>query len=113
MISIGQLKYHSLYNTRMLTGFNNMSHLVIIFIAKWRTVCSENLSLDHIIFLRCKHKVSAQKLFTINKAPNTLTVQLKRFDYNRCYGGKVTRHIHFPEKLNLRPYMSLKQVQQI
>ena len=32
-----------------------------------------------------------------------------RFDYNR-YFGKIVRHITFPEKLNLRPYMSVRQV---
>ena len=32
-----------------------------------------------------------------------------RFDIHRMF-GKVTRHIDFPEKLNIRPYMSVKQV---
>ncbi|XP_050394130.1 ubiquitin carboxyl-terminal hydrolase 36 [Patella vulgata] len=57
---------------------------------------------------RCKHKVPAHKRFSIHKAPNVLTVQLKRFDYNRMM-GKISRHIQFPGKLNLRPYMSIRQ----
>lgn len=32
-----------------------------------------------------------------------------RFDFSRLH-GKVTRHVQFPEKLDVRPYMSLRQV---
>lgn len=32
-----------------------------------------------------------------------------RFDFHRMM-GKITRHVNFPEKLNIRPYMSIKQV---
>ncbi|RWS26330.1 ubiquitin carboxyl-terminal hydrolase 36-like protein, partial [Leptotrombidium deliense] len=54
----------------------------------------------------CKKKVVAQKRFTIHQAPNVATFQFKRFDYNRIFGGKITKHIVYPEELNLRPYMS-------
>ncbi|PVD38407.1 hypothetical protein C0Q70_01022 [Pomacea canaliculata] len=57
---------------------------------------------------KCQQKVPAQKRFSIHKAPNVLTLQLNRFDYNRI-AGKINRHIQFPEKLNIRPYMSQKQ----
>lgn len=67
--------------------------------------------LDHdnsYMCTRCQRKVIAEKRFTIHKPSNVLTIQLKRFDYNR-YFGKIVRHITFPEKLNLRPYMSVRQ----
>nr|KAG5695092.1 hypothetical protein BaRGS_015068 [Batillaria attramentaria] len=57
---------------------------------------------------KCQQKVPAQKRFSIHKAPNVLTLQLNRFDYHRM-AGKINRHIQFPEKLNIRPYMSQKQ----
>ncbi|XP_074647848.1 uncharacterized protein LOC141903569 [Tubulanus polymorphus] len=58
---------------------------------------------------RCKHKGSATKRFTLHRPSNILTIQLKRFDYNRFFGGKISRHISFTEKLDIRPYMSHKQ----
>ena len=48
----------------------------------------------------------AEKRFTVHRAPNVATFQLKRFDYNRIFGGKITKQITYPEILNLRPYMS-------
>ena len=50
------------------------------------------------------------KQFTVHRAPRVLTVHLKRFDYHRLMGGKVGRHIDFPTRLNLRPFMSVRQV---
>jgi ubiquitin carboxyl-terminal hydrolase 36/42 len=58
---------------------------------------------------KCKNKVRAQKRFTIQKAPNVLTLQLKRFDFNRHLSGKINRFIRYPEKINLRNYMSQRQ----
>ncbi|ESP04053.1 hypothetical protein LOTGIDRAFT_53476, partial [Lottia gigantea] len=55
----------------------------------------------------CQQKVRAQKRFTIQKAPNVLTIHLKRFDFDRMC--KVTRHIDFEKKINIRPYMSFRQ----
>lgn len=60
---------------------------------------------------RCKRKVFAKKQFTVFKAPNVATFQFKRFDYNRMFGGKITKVISYPEKLNLRPFMSDSKVQ--
>ena len=59
---------------------------------------------------RCKRKVLAKKQFTVFKAPNVATFQFKRFDYNRMFGGKITKQITYPEKLDLRPYMSENKV---
>ncbi|XP_054717252.1 ubiquitin carboxyl-terminal hydrolase 36-like [Uloborus diversus] len=55
---------------------------------------------------KCKTSVAAQKKYTVYRAPNVATFQLKRFDYNRSFGGKITKQITYPEKLNMRPYMS-------
>ncbi|KAG8181084.1 hypothetical protein JTE90_016597 [Oedothorax gibbosus] len=55
---------------------------------------------------KCKMKVTAQKKFTVYKPPNVATFQLKRFDYIRSFSGKITKPINYPERLNLRPYMS-------
>lgn len=55
---------------------------------------------------KCRKKVTARKKFTIYKAPNVATFQLKRFDSDRIFGGKITKFISYPEELDLRPYMS-------
>lgn len=55
---------------------------------------------------RCNKKVAAKKKFTVFKAPNVATFQLKRFDSERIFGGKITKHINYPDELDLRPYMS-------
>jgi ubiquitin carboxyl-terminal hydrolase 36/42 len=59
---------------------------------------------------KCNKKVSARKRFTVHRAPNVATFQLKRFDYNRIFGGKITKYISYPETFNLRPYMSEPKV---
>jgi hypothetical protein len=48
------------------------------------------------------------KRFSVHKAPLILTLQLKRFDAIRL--NKISKDVSFPETLNLRPYMSVKQV---
>ncbi|XP_077526750.1 ubiquitin specific peptidase 36 [Haemaphysalis longicornis] len=58
---------------------------------------------------RCNVKVMAQKRFTVHRPPNVATFQFKRFDANRMFGGKITKHVSYPEHLELRPYMSDKQ----
>ncbi|KAM6245286.1 ubiquitin carboxyl-terminal hydrolase 36 [Porphyrio hochstetteri] len=52
----------------------------------------------------CKNKVKASKCFTIHRAPNVLTLSLKRF--NSFSGDKITKDVGYPEFLNIRPYMS-------
>mmetsp|Transcript_17630 Transcript_17630/g.29624 ORF Transcript_17630/g.29624 Transcript_17630/m.29624 type:complete len:592 (-) Transcript_17630:172-1947(-) len=54
---------------------------------------------------KCKHKVRAHKRFTIDKAPNVLTINLKRFG---AFGGKIDRIVEYDSKLDLAPYMSQK-----
>lgn len=55
---------------------------------------------------KCRKKVVARKRFSVYKAPNVATFQLKRFDSDRIFGGKVTKFVSYPEELDLRPYMS-------
>lgn len=54
---------------------------------------------------KCKKKGQATKRFSVHQPPNVATIQLKRFEFNR-FSGKITKHIQFPENLDLRPYMS-------
>ncbi|XP_057265639.1 ubiquitin carboxyl-terminal hydrolase 36-like [Pezoporus wallicus] len=51
----------------------------------------------------CNSRVSATKRFSIHRAPNVLTLSLKRFF---CGGQKITKAVPYPEFLNIRPYMS-------
>ncbi|XP_010548553.1 PREDICTED: ubiquitin carboxyl-terminal hydrolase 19-like [Tarenaya hassleriana] len=53
---------------------------------------------------RCNDYVKAWKHLTIHRAPNILTIALKRFQGGRF--GKLNKKISFPEKLDLSPYMS-------
>lgn len=55
---------------------------------------------------RCRKKVRAQKRFTVHRPPKVATIQFKRFD---SLGHKVSRHVVYTERLDLRPYMSDKQ----
>ena len=60
----------------------------------------------------CKNTVQAQKRFSIQGVPNVLTLQLKRFHFGgSIFGGsgKMTKHVGFPQKLDLRPYMSVSK----
>lgn len=54
---------------------------------------------------QCKKKVAAVKRFTVARPPNVATIQFKRFDYNRIYGGKITKKISYSATFNIRPYM--------
>ncbi|CAN8072192.1 unnamed protein product [Agarophyton chilense] len=49
----------------------------------------------------CRSLVDAHKRFSVRRAPNVLTLHLKRFDRTR----KDSRFISFPETLDLAPYM--------
>lgn len=55
---------------------------------------------------KCKQKRPAKKKFSIFKNPNVATIQLKRFDSDKIFGGKITKFISYPEELDLKPYMS-------
>jgi len=52
---------------------------------------------------RCKTVVTAYKQMSICRAPNVLTIQLKRFS---GYGNKVDKDVSYTSKLNIRKYMS-------
>lgn len=55
---------------------------------------------------KCRKKVTARKRFSVFRAPNVATFQLKRFEADRIFGGKLTKFVSYPEELDLRPYMS-------
>lgn len=66
---------------------------------------SEILNGDNKYFCgRCKTYVKAKKKLTILEAPNILTVVLKRFQSGSF--GKLNKSVHFPEVLDMGPYMS-------
>lgn len=52
----------------------------------------------------CNDYVKAWKRLTIKRAPNVLTIALKRFQSGRF--GKLNKRVSFPETLDLTPYMS-------
>eukprot|EP00884_Botryococcus_braunii_P011307 jgi/Botrbrau1/20177/Bobra.0173s0075.1 len=49
--------------------------------------------------------VRAVKRMTIDRAPNVLVLQLKRFEFSRI-GRKVNKKVDFPKQLDMRRYMS-------
>ncbi|KAL0863157.1 hypothetical protein Bca101_042275 [Brassica carinata] len=53
---------------------------------------------------RCKSYQKAKKKLMILEGPNILTVVLKRFESDNF--GKLSKPIHFPELLDISPYMS-------
>ncbi|WOK93431.1 ubiquitin carboxyl-terminal hydrolase 17-like [Canna indica] len=53
--------------------------------------------------LRCKSYERAKKKLTVVDAPNILTIALKRYQSGKF--GKINKAIHFPENLDLAPYM--------
>lgn len=53
----------------------------------------------------CKRKVSATKQFSMERAPITLCIQLKRFS---MMGGKINKHVSFSPRLSLAKYSSRK-----
>mgnify|MGYP002142120631 CR=1 FL=1 len=56
----------------------------------------------------CHRLTDAQKQFTVYKAPEILTIQLKRFHVNPFTGqpGKIGRPVSFPATLDFGPVMS-------
>ena len=54
----------------------------------------------------CNQLCDAQKQISIRRAPQILTIHLKRFGFSRQFGSKITRHIQFKPTLSLSPYMS-------
>ncbi|NWX91348.1 UBP42 hydrolase, partial [Nothoprocta pentlandii] len=53
---------------------------------------------------KCEKMVPVSKRFSIHRAPKVLTIALKRFaDFT---SGKISKHVSYPEYLDLRTYMS-------
>lgn len=52
----------------------------------------------------CNDYVKAWKRLTVRRAPNILTIALKRFQSGRF--GKLNKRVAFPETLDLTPYMT-------
>ncbi|KAF3786887.1 Ubiquitin carboxyl-terminal hydrolase 17 [Nymphaea thermarum] len=57
---------------------------------------------------RCKAYVRARKRLKVYEAPNVLTIVLKRFQSGKF--GKINKPVHFPEELDLTPYMSEQDI---
>ncbi|KAK4800988.1 hypothetical protein SAY86_021475 [Trapa natans] len=53
---------------------------------------------------RCGSYEKAKKKLTILEAPNVLTIALKRFQLGKY--GKLNKFIHYPEILDMAPYMT-------
>lgn len=61
---------------------------------------------------RCRQKVVAKKRFTIDKAPNVLTVHLKRFSpFNPR--EKIDKKVDFQRLLDLKPFVSDSKVSNV
>ena len=54
----------------------------------------------------CQRKVSASKRLLFYSAPQTFCLHLKRFEYAHSRGGKIGKHIHFTDTLDMKPFMS-------
>ncbi|XP_062507774.1 ubiquitin carboxyl-terminal hydrolase 36-like isoform X2 [Corticium candelabrum] len=64
---------------------------------------------NRYLCFKCKQKVPAQKTLTIHRAPNVLTLQMKRFEFYSLFGSKLSKEVKYDEKLDLRPFMSCKK----
>ncbi|KAH7692860.1 Ubiquitinyl hydrolase 1 protein, partial [Dioscorea alata] len=53
----------------------------------------------------CKTKVIVEKQLTINKAPEVLVIQLKRFTCDGMTIVKKEQYVQYPETLNLAPFI--------
>ncbi|KAJ7533909.1 hypothetical protein O6H91_13G070200 [Diphasiastrum complanatum] len=58
---------------------------------------------------KCKQKVRATKCFTIDAAPNILTIQFKRFSNTGHFGGKINKKVDFGPTLDITPFLSKGQ----
>ncbi|KAF2317040.1 hypothetical protein GH714_011158 [Hevea brasiliensis] len=54
---------------------------------------------------QCKQKVRAKKRLTVHKAPNVLTIHLKRF-HSYDPGRKVDKKVLFDRSLDMKPFVS-------
>eukprot|EP00698_Gefionella_okellyi_P016089 TRINITY_DN4579_c0_g1_i1.p1 TRINITY_DN4579_c0_g1~~TRINITY_DN4579_c0_g1_i1.p1 ORF type:complete len:961 (-),score=176.25 TRINITY_DN4579_c0_g1_i1:2122-5004(-) len=75
------------------------------------TTKRERLTADNLYKCgRCKQQSQALRRLAIHTLPPVLNITLKRFRYAMGYygmhGSKVTKHVPFPEYLNMRPYLT-------
>ncbi|CAH8392534.1 unnamed protein product [Eruca vesicaria subsp. sativa] len=57
----------------------------------------------------CKEKVSKEKQLLLSKLPQVVTFHLKRFKNNGFFMEKIFNHVAFPLEIDLQPYMSRSQ----
>ena len=55
---------------------------------------------------KCKLGKSVYKQLTIDKAPEVLSIQLKRFINTGTFGTKIVKDVSFPQILDLKPYVN-------
>ena len=53
----------------------------------------------------CKRKTDAFRSSSLSKIPPILSIQLKRFSFNRRRGTKITHFVQYPEILDLSEFM--------
>ena len=69
-------------------------------------VCRESLSGENLYrCIKCKQLVPAIKRYTLHKASKILLINLKRFEFGKN-SHKLSHQVHYPEYLNVTPYMS-------
>ncbi|XP_065065768.1 ubiquitin carboxyl-terminal hydrolase 36-like [Rhopilema esculentum] len=79
-----------------------------------KTISTEKLDGENKYMCeKCNRKTPALKRCNIHVAPKVLTLQLKRFDFQRLFGGKISKEVHFPETLDLSSFMSTKSETQV
>ncbi|XP_010530035.1 PREDICTED: ubiquitin carboxyl-terminal hydrolase 21-like [Tarenaya hassleriana] len=67
--------------------------------------CVEKLE-DQFTCDSCKEKVSKEKQLMLDKLPLVAAFHLKRFKNDGFFMEKIFKHVEFPLELNLQPYMS-------
>lgn len=69
-------------------------------------VSPERLSGENLYrCMKCKQLVPAVKRYTLHKASKVLLINLKRFEFGKN-SHKLSHLVHYPEFLDVRPYMS-------
>ncbi|XP_057976274.1 ubiquitin carboxyl-terminal hydrolase 21-like isoform X2 [Malania oleifera] len=61
----------------------------------------------------CKEEVSVEKQFLLDQAPSVATFHLKRFKSDGFYVDKIDKHVAYPLELDLQPYISGSQTNNV
>lgn len=64
---------------------------------------------DNYRCVNCKLTGKANKVTSISKNPKILTIHFNRFKFSNSQTNKITTFVPYPEKLNIRPYMTSKK----